>query len=51
MIERASIPDDMRDRITAGMVVDTIIHTQERTVLSYLTAPIRNRLAKSMRER
>jgi hypothetical protein len=33
------------------MTVDAIIRTQERTVLSYLTAPLRNRLAKSMRER
>lgn len=50
-VDRASIPEEERGRITAGMVVDTIIRTQERTVLSYLTAPLRNRLAKSMRER
>ena len=50
-VDRASIPDDIRDRISAGMTVDTIIRTQERTVLSYLVAPLRNRLAKSMRER
>ena len=37
--------------VIAGMTVDTIIRTQERTVLSYLAAPLRNRLAKSMRER
>jgi len=35
----------------AGMTVDTIIRTQERTVLSYLLAPLRNRIAKSMHER
>jgi membrane fusion protein, type I secretion system len=50
-VDRASIPDEIRDRISAGMTVDAIIRTQERTVLSYLVAPIRNRLAKSMRER
>jgi HlyD family type I secretion membrane fusion protein len=50
-IDRASIAESLRERITAGMVVDTIIRTQARTVLSYLTAPLRNRLAKSMRER
>ncbi len=50
-VDRASIPEDVGGRLTAGMVVDAIIHTQERTVLSYLTAPLRNRLAKSMRER
>jgi HlyD family type I secretion membrane fusion protein len=50
-VDRASIPPDLRDRITAGMVVDTIIHTQRRTVLSFLAAPLVNRLAKSMHER
>lgn len=50
-VDRASIPDEIRDRMSAGMTVDAIIRTQERTVLSYLAAPIRNRLAKSMRER
>ena len=51
MVDGSSISEAVRDRISAGMVVDTIIRTQERTVLSYLTAPLRNRLAKSMRER
>lgn len=50
-VDRASIPDEIRDRMSAGMTVDVIIRTQERTVLSYLVAPLRNRLAKSMRER
>jgi HlyD family type I secretion membrane fusion protein len=50
-VDRASIPDEIRDRLSAGMTVDAIIRTQERTVLSYLVAPLRNRLAKSMRER
>jgi HlyD family type I secretion membrane fusion protein len=50
-VDRASIPDEIRDRMVAGMTVDTIIRTQERTVLSYLLAPLRNRLAKSMHER
>ena len=50
-VDRTSIPDEIRDRMSAGMTVDTIIRTQERTVLSYLLAPLRNRLAKSMRER
>jgi HlyD family type I secretion membrane fusion protein len=50
-VDRNLIPAAIRDRLIAGMIVDTIIRTQERTVLSYLVAPIRNRLAKSMRER
>ncbi len=50
-VDRASIAPDIRDRMIAGMTVDTIIRTQERTALSYLLAPLVNRLAKSMRER
>jgi S-layer protein transport system membrane fusion protein len=50
-VDRAGIDEELRDRLMAGMIVDTVIRTQERTVLSYLTAPLRHRLAKSMRER
>ena len=50
-VDRSSIPEEIWDRMIAGMTVDTIIRTQERTVLSYLVAPLRNRLAKSMHER
>lgn len=50
-VDRASIPVDLRDRISAGMTVDTIIRTQERTVLAYLVSPLTYRLAKSMHER
>jgi HlyD family type I secretion membrane fusion protein len=50
-VDRNSIPEDIRDRMTAGMTVDTIIRTQSRTVLSYLVAPLTNRLSKSLRER
>jgi membrane fusion protein, S-layer protein transport system len=50
-VDRASIPQEIRDRMIAGMTVETIVRTQERTVLSYLLAPLRNRLSKSMHER
>jgi membrane fusion protein, type I secretion system len=50
-VERTSIPEEIRDRMIAGMTVDTIIRTRERTVLSYLVAPLTNRLVKSMHER
>jgi HlyD family type I secretion membrane fusion protein len=50
-VDRNSIPEELRDRMIAGMTVDTIIHTENRTVLSYLLAPLTNRLAKSMHER
>jgi HlyD family secretion protein len=50
-VDRNSIPEDIRDRMIAGMTVDIIIRTQSRTVLSYLVAPLTNRLSKSLRER
>jgi len=50
-VDRTAIPEGLRDRILAGMTVDTIIRTADRTVLSYLTAPLRNRLATALRER
>jgi S-layer protein transport system membrane fusion protein len=50
-VDRNAIPEEIRDRMVAGMTVDTIIRTRERTVLSYLVAPLTNRLAKSMHER
>ena len=50
-VDRGSIPEEVRDRMIAGMTVDTIIRTRERTVLSYLVAPLTNRLVKSMHER
>jgi HlyD family type I secretion membrane fusion protein len=50
-VDRNAIPEDVRDRMIAGMTVDVIIRTQSRTVLSYLVAPLTNRLSKSLRER
>lgn len=50
-VDRNDIPEDVRDRMIAGMTVDAIIRTQSRTVLSYLVAPLTNRLSKSLRER
>jgi HlyD family type I secretion membrane fusion protein len=50
-VDRNTIPADIRDRMIAGMTVDAIIRTHERTVLSYLVAPLTNRLSKSLRER
>jgi S-layer protein transport system membrane fusion protein len=50
-VDRTGLPADIRDRMVAGMTVDTIIKTRPRTVLSYLVAPLTNRLSKSLRER
>ena len=40
----------MRARIVAGMPVDVIIATGERTVVQYLVDPLTDTIRKSMRE-
>jgi S-layer protein transport system membrane fusion protein len=50
-VDRVGLPAEIRDAMVAGMTVDTIIKTRPRTVLSYLVAPLTNRLSKSLRER
>ncbi|MFN8832059.1 MAG: HlyD family type I secretion periplasmic adaptor subunit [Labrys sp. (in: a-proteobacteria)] len=50
-VDRASIPQDIAGKLTAGMIVDVIIPTEERTVLAYLLGPMLGHLATSMRER
>ncbi|SMO80066.1 HlyD family secretion protein [Thalassovita litoralis] len=44
------IPEDIRDRITAGMPVDTVIATGERRVVTYLAAPVMDAIRKSLIE-
>jgi HlyD family type I secretion membrane fusion protein len=50
-VDRSSIPTEINDKLTAGMNVDVIVPTDQRTVLQYLASPIFNRFAKAMRER
>lgn len=49
-IDDDTIPKAIRPRITAGMPVDVIINTGERTVLTYLVDPLADAVRKSMRE-
>ncbi|BBF93617.1 HlyD family type I secretion periplasmic adaptor subunit [Blastochloris tepida] len=51
VVDKASIPPDLADKLTAGMQVDVVIPTEARTVLSYLMGPMLHNLALSMRER
>ncbi|NJL07819.1 MAG: HlyD family type I secretion periplasmic adaptor subunit [Methylacidiphilales bacterium] len=51
MVDKASIPPELVDKLVAGMQVDVVIPTEARTVLAYLTGPFLHRLALSMRER
>lgn len=51
VVDRATIPEPVRDRLVAGMTADVIILTGQRTVLEYLVAPILNSTAFGLRER
>lgn len=50
-VDRSTIPAAIGERLTAGMTVEVIAATGERTVLQYLLSPLLNRVAVSLRER
>jgi len=45
------IPEELRDRIVAGMPADLVFPTGERTVLNYLIRPLQDRMNGAFRER
>jgi len=45
------IPQDLRERLVAGMPAELVFPTGERTVLSYLVRPLRDRMSTALRER
>jgi hypothetical protein len=45
------IPEELRDRIVAGMQADLVFPTGERTVLNYLIRPLQDRMNSAFRER
>ena len=49
-VDENEIPDNVRDRLTAGMPVDVIITTGERTVLNYIASPLLDAVRKSLIE-
>jgi HlyD family type I secretion membrane fusion protein len=49
-VDEESVPDYVRERLTAGMPADIVVPTGERTVLQYLTRPLQSRLRNAMRE-
>ncbi|KAA5599533.1 HlyD family type I secretion periplasmic adaptor subunit [Blastochloris sulfoviridis] len=51
VVDKASIPPELADKLTAGMQVDVVIPTEARTVLTYLMGPMLHNIALSMRER
>ena len=46
-----NVPQDVRERLTAGMPAEVIIPTGERTVLDYLVRPMKDRMRGALRER
>ncbi len=50
-INDTDIPAQLKDALSAGMQVEVIIPTGERTVLHYLVQPLGDALAKTFRER
>ena len=49
-VDPEDISEDIRERITAGMPVDIVITTGERTVVNYLTSPLMDAVRKSLLE-
>lgn len=49
-VDEKDVPGDIRDRLTAGMPVDVIITTGERTVLNYIVSPLLDAVRKSLTE-
>jgi HlyD family secretion protein len=50
-VDERELPANVRDRISAGMPVEVIIPTGERTMVDYLVRPLRNRVSKALREK
>ena len=50
VVEDEDMPDNIREGITAGMPVDIVVATGERSVMYYLISPLADAIATSMRE-
>lgn len=51
VIDKNNVPTMVKDKIRAGMSAEVIVPTGERTVISYLVRPLRNRANSALRER
>lgn len=49
-VDEADIPEEIKDRLTAGMPADVIITTGERTVANFIVSPLMDAVRKSMIE-
>ncbi len=50
VIEPANIPPALAKQLVPGMPADVLIITGERTMLAYLLGPLRDRIARAMRD-
>ncbi|MGV6875751.1 HlyD family type I secretion periplasmic adaptor subunit [Pseudochelatococcus sp. B33] len=48
--DKSTLPPEIREKLRAGLPVDVVIVSGERTPLQYLLAPLTDRLRKGMRE-
>ncbi len=51
VVDKSDIPTIVEDHIKAGMPVEVMVPTGERTVMDYVMRPIRNRASSAFRER
>ncbi|WP_386630697.1 HlyD family type I secretion periplasmic adaptor subunit [Sulfitobacter geojensis] len=49
-VDENDIPDEIKDRLTAGMPADVVITTGERTVINFIASPLMDAVRKSMIE-
>jgi HlyD family type I secretion membrane fusion protein len=50
VVDRDQLPPEERNKIIAGMPVEVIVPTGERTMADYLVRPMRNKMRKAFRE-
>jgi multidrug efflux pump subunit AcrA (membrane-fusion protein) len=51
VIDKDNVPTMIKGKISAGMSAEVIVPTGERTVISYLVRPLRNRATSALREK
>src|SRR5208283_2119079 len=51
VVDEKDIPTMIKDGIKAGMPVEVVVPTGERTVMNYLIRPLRNRASTAFREK
>jgi HlyD family type I secretion membrane fusion protein len=51
VINKDNVPAMVKDHIRAGMATEVVVPTGERTVISYLVRPLRNRASGALREK